>query len=79
MAQIPSRSGSVVIRDWAIVDMLGAVKLAFLGLLARNHTIQGEGGYVVICQTDKKRELQTSIKNRQGWRRGKNIFFSISC
>jgi len=61
-AQILSRSASVVIRDWAIVDMQGALKLAFLGLLPRNHTIQGEGGYVVICQTDKKGELQTGIR-----------------
>jgi hypothetical protein len=61
-AQILSRGASIVIRDWAIVDMQGALKLAFLGLLPRNHTIKGEGGYVVICQTDKKGELQTGIR-----------------
>ncbi len=38
------------------------MKLSFLGLLSRNHTIYGEGGYVVVAQTDKKGELQTSIR-----------------
>ncbi|HWP91819.1 MAG TPA: hypothetical protein VNN20_06445 [Thermodesulfobacteriota bacterium] len=75
VAQISSRSASVVIRDWAIVDMLGALKLAFLGLLPRNHTIKGEGGYIVICQTDKKGELQTSIRIGKDWEEERIAFF----
>ena len=61
-AQIPSRTASVTFRDWQVVDMLGALKLSFIGLLSRNHTIKGEGEYVVVTQTDKKGELQTSIR-----------------
>jgi hypothetical protein len=77
-AQIPSRQVSVVLRDWQIVDMLGLMKLSFLGLLSRNHTIQGEGGYIVVTQTDKKGELQTSIRvGREGEEERIAFFLSL--
>jgi len=77
-AQIPSRQVSVVLRDWQVVDMLGLMKLSFLGILSRNHTIQGEGGYVVVTQTDKKGELQTSIRiGREGEEERIAFFLSL--
>jgi hypothetical protein len=76
-AQIPSRSAAVTIKDWAIVDIQGTVKLAFLGLLPKNHTIQGEGGYVVTCQTDKKGELQTSTRIGKDGERKEYLSFSL--
>lgn len=62
IAQDVSRSISATIKDWGIVDMSGAMKLSFLGLLPKNHTVYGEEGHVVVGQTDKKGELQTSIR-----------------
>jgi hypothetical protein len=77
-AQVPSRQVDVVLRDWQIVDMLGLMKLSFLGLLSRNHTIQGEGGYIVVTQTDKKGELQTSIRvGREGEEERIAFFLSL--
>jgi len=77
-AQIPSRQVSVILRDWQLVDMLGLMKLSFLGLLSRNHTISGEGGYVVVTQTDKKGELQTSIRiGREGEEERIAFFLSL--
>ncbi len=77
-AQIPSRQVSVVLRDWQIVDMLGCMKLSILGLLSRNHTIQGEGGYIVLTQTDKKGEIQTSIRvGREGEEERIAFFLSL--
>jgi hypothetical protein len=77
-AQIPSRTASVTLGDWQVVDMLGALRLAFFGLLSRNYTIQGEGGYVVVTQSDKKGELQTSIRiGREGEEERIAFFLSL--
>ena len=77
IAQDVSRSISVIIRDWAILDMLGAMKLSFLGLLPKNHTVYGKEGHVVIGQTDKKGELQTSIRiGRKGEEERLSFFLS---
>ena len=78
IAQDVSRSISVIIRDWAILDMLGAMKLSFLGLLPKNHTVYGEEGYVVVGQTDKKGEIQTSIRiGRKGEEERISFFLSL--
>ncbi|GBD39082.1 hypothetical protein HRbin37_01347 [bacterium HR37] len=60
------------------MDILGFMKLSFLGPLSRNHTISGEGGYVVVTQTDKKGELQTSIRvGREGEEERIAFFLSL--
>jgi len=78
IAQDISRSVSVIVKDWAIVDMLGAMKLSFLGLLPKNHTVHGEEGHVVVGQTDKKGEIQTSIRiGRKGEEERLSFFLSL--
>ena len=77
-AQIQSRTASVIVGDWQVVDMLGALKLSFIGLLSRNHTIKGEGGYIVVTQTDKKEELQTSIRIGREEEEDKDCVFPTS-
>jgi hypothetical protein len=54
------------------------MKLSFLGLLAKNHTVYGEEGHVVVGQTDKNGELQTSIKiGRKGEEERLSFFLSL--
>ena len=61
-AETPNQKVKVFVGDSALVDLLGALKLAFFGLLTRGHTIYGVEGHVAISQSDTKGILQTNIR-----------------
>lgn len=67
-AEMPGYEIEVKFREWALVELRGALELAFQGRLGNHYAIQGDGGYVVLIEKQKNGgERQVSLRcGREG-------------